>query len=96
MNPPYPDLNAIVISALAYPAGAERSGYLDQACPRNLTFRRQVEAIVRAHDEARSGFAAVQRPAPPPDPSGPSRAGSSDGETPEPATCGQREVLSLA
>src|SRR5271165_3748933 len=55
MNPPEPDLKAIFCEALDHPAGPERLAYLDQACLDDATFRRQLESLLQAHDEA-GGF----------------------------------------
>ncbi len=46
MSPPDPYLRMILERALAYPAGAERSAYLDEACRGNASLRAQVEALL--------------------------------------------------
>lgn len=63
MTHPFPDLNWTVLQALGRPDAATRAAFLDEACAHNLTFRRQVDAILRGHDEGARGFAAVRTPA---------------------------------
>lgn len=61
MNSTYFDMNAVVLAALRLPAGPERLAYLDGACTANLTFRRQVEALLGEHPAAPPS----RRPTPP-------------------------------
>ena len=55
MNPAEPDLKAIFCEALDHAAGPERSAYLDGKCREDAALRRQMESLLRAHDEA-GGF----------------------------------------
>ncbi len=55
MNPAESDLKAIFCGALERAAGPERSAYLDEACRGDATLRRQVQTLLKAHDEA-GGF----------------------------------------
>ncbi len=62
-EPPSPEV-AVFAAALELPAD-QRGGYLNQACAGNAELRRQVEALLRVHDEAGNFFdklAAVARP----------------------------------
>ncbi len=53
-EPPNPEV-AIFAAALELPAD-QRGAYLDQACAGNVTLRRQVEALLRVHDDAGDFF----------------------------------------
>ena len=53
-EPPNPEV-AVFAAALELP-GDQRSAYLDQACAGNPDLRRQVEALLRVHDDAGNFF----------------------------------------
>jgi eukaryotic-like serine/threonine-protein kinase len=53
-EPPNPEV-AVFATALELP-GDQRRAYLDQACAGDATLRRQVEALLRVHDDAGSFF----------------------------------------
>ena len=53
-EPPNPEI-AIFAAALELPAD-QRGAYLDQACAGNGALRRQVEALLRVHDDAGNFF----------------------------------------
>src|SRR5271155_4322096 len=62
-EPPNPEI-AVFAAALELPAD-QRGAYLDQACAGNLALRRQVEALLRVHDDAGNFFdklSSVARP----------------------------------
>src|ERR1700733_3053473 len=63
-EPPNPEV-AVFASALELPAD-QRGAYLDQACAGDAALRRQVEALLRVHDDAGNFFdklGSVARPA---------------------------------
>src|ERR1035438_852520 len=63
-EPPNPEV-AIFAAALELTAD-QRGAYLDQACVGDLALRRQVEALLRVHDDAGNFFeklSSVARPA---------------------------------
>src|SRR3984885_9425052 len=63
-EPPNPEV-AVFASALELPAD-QRGAYLDQACAGDAALRRQVEVLLRVHDDAGNFFdqlAPVARPA---------------------------------
>ena len=51
MNEPLHPEVAMLSAALELPAG-QRAAYLDQACAGDTALRQQVEALLRAHDQA--------------------------------------------
>src|SRR5208282_5111285 len=62
-EPPNPEV-AIFAAALELPAD-QRGAYLDKACAGDAALRRQVEALLRVHDDAGDFFeklASVARP----------------------------------
>jgi len=53
-DPPSPEI-AVFAAALELPAD-QRGAYLDQACAGNASLRRQVEALLRVHDDSGEFF----------------------------------------
>jgi serine/threonine protein kinase/tetratricopeptide (TPR) repeat protein len=49
MNAEFEQVKAIFLAALEQPAGAPRTGFLDQACAHNSLLRKHVDALIQAH-----------------------------------------------
>jgi hypothetical protein len=66
MNESDDRMESIFAAAVALVSTEERAAYLDQACAGDATLRRQIEGMLKAHEQA-GHF--LDRPAPKPEPS---------------------------